>query len=85
MWATSSTSWTAISPSPVRSSVLEAAVPATLRDADGRWFALSMRARVLYADKDLNELTAITYEGLADPKWKGGLCLRSASTPTTRR
>ncbi len=66
---------------PVRSSVLEAAVPATLRDADGRWFALSMRARVLYADKDLSDLKAITYEGLADPKWTGGLCLRSGQHP----
>src|SRR6187402_2224849 len=28
---------------PVRSPVLEAAVPAPLRGADGRWFALSMR------------------------------------------
>ena len=66
---------------PVRSPVLEAAIPATLRDADGRWFALSMRARVLYADKDLSDLKAITYEGLADPKWTGGLCLRSGQHP----
>jgi iron(III) transport system substrate-binding protein len=66
---------------PVRSGVLEAAVPATLRDAEGRWFALSMRARVLYADKNLADLKAITYEGLADPTWKGGLCLRSGQHP----
>ena len=66
---------------PVRSSALEAAVPAPLRDADGRWFALSMRARVLYADKGLADLNAATYESLADPKWKGKICLRSGQHP----
>jgi iron(III) transport system substrate-binding protein len=66
---------------PVRSPALEAAVPAPLRDADGRWFALSMRARVLYADKDLNDLSAATYESLADPRWKGQVCLRSGQHP----
>ncbi|MGU3469155.1 extracellular solute-binding protein [Methylobacterium sp. C33D] len=66
---------------PVRSPVLEAAVPAPLRDADGRWFALSMRARVLYADTGLNDLAAATYESLADPRWKGKVCLRSGQHP----
>ncbi|KAB1076882.1 extracellular solute-binding protein [Methylobacterium soli] len=67
---------------PVQSPTLEAAVPAALRDADGRWFALSTRARVAYADaKDLADLKALTYEDLADPKWKGKLCLRSGQHP----
>ena len=66
---------------PVRSAVLESAVPAPLRDADGRWFALSMRARVAYADRALSDLNAIAYEDLADPKWKGKLCLRSGQHP----
>ncbi|WP_232627980.1 extracellular solute-binding protein [Methylobacterium sp. Leaf118] len=66
---------------PVRSPVLEAAVPAPLRDADGRWFTLSMRARVLYADKGLTDLKAATYESLADPSWKGKICLRSGQHP----
>jgi iron(III) transport system substrate-binding protein len=30
----------------VRSPAIEAAVPAALRDPEGRWLALSMRARV---------------------------------------
>ena len=38
---------------PVQSKALDSAVPANLRGADGQWFALSMRARVLYADKSL--------------------------------
>jgi iron(III) transport system substrate-binding protein len=66
---------------PVRSPALEAAVPATLRDPDGRWFGLSMRARVLYADKDLADLKSATYESLADPQWKGKVCLRPGQHP----
>jgi len=66
---------------PVRSPALEAAVPAPLRDAEGRWFALSMRARVLYADETLSGLTAATYESLADPQWTGKVCLRSGQHP----
>ncbi|WP_422230205.1 extracellular solute-binding protein [Methylorubrum rhodinum] len=66
---------------PVRSAALEAAVPAPLRDSEGRWFGLSMRARVLYADKGLSDLSAATYEELADPKWKGKVCLRSGQHP----
>ena len=66
---------------PVKSLVLETAVPAQLRDADGRWFALSTRGRVVYAARELDDLKAITYEDLADPKWKGKLCLRSGQHP----
>lgn len=65
---------------PVESQVLQAAIPANLRDAGNQWFALSMRARVVYAAKDLG-LTAITYEDLADPKWAGKICIRSGQHP----
>ncbi len=64
----------------VSSQALEAAIPATLRDDAGHWFALSMRARALYAAKDL-DLAAITYEDLADPKWKNRVCIRSGLHP----
>ncbi|GJD78100.1 extracellular solute-binding protein [Methylobacterium gregans] len=67
---------------PVKSAALDAAVPATLRDPEGRWFALSSRARVAYADaRDFADLKALSYEELADPKWKGKLCLRSGQHP----
>ncbi|ACA20148.1 extracellular solute-binding protein family 1 [Methylobacterium sp. 4-46] len=66
---------------PVRSPVLEAAIPANLRDPEGRWFALSTRARVLYADPDTRGLDGVTYEDLADPKWKGQVCLRAGQHP----
>nr|WP_210496112.1 extracellular solute-binding protein [Microvirga antarctica] len=65
---------------PVKSSLLDSAIPANLRGANGEWFTLSMRARVLYAAKDL-DLTAFTYEDLADPKWKGKVCIRSGQHP----
>ncbi|MGB0218248.1 MAG: extracellular solute-binding protein [Sinimarinibacterium flocculans] len=64
----------------VDSEVLRAAVPAALRDADDRWFALSMRARLVYAAKDL-DLEDLTYEDLADPRWKGRFCMRSGLHP----
>ena len=67
---------------PVKSATLESAVPASLRDPEGRWFALSSRARVAYADaRDFPDLKALSYEELADPKWKGKLCLRSGQHP----
>ncbi|MEJ7687190.1 MAG: Fe(3+) ABC transporter substrate-binding protein [Variovorax sp.] len=65
---------------PVKSAALESAVPANLRGADGQWFSLSMRARVLYADKNL-PLTTFRYEDLADPKYKGKVCIRAGQHP----
>ncbi|MFT5173286.1 MAG: iron(III) transport system substrate-binding protein [Gammaproteobacteria bacterium] len=63
----------------VHSTVLDAAIPATLRDVDRYWFGLSQRARTIFYAKDRvapSELS--TYEALADPKWKGRLCIRSS-------
>ena len=65
---------------PVESGVLSAAIPENLRDPGNQWFPLSMRARVVYAARDL-ELDSITYEDLADPEWKGRICIRSGQHP----
>lgn len=54
---------------------IEQAVPANLRGE--QWLALSVRPRVVMARKN-NTLAAISYEELADPKWRGKLCMRSA-------
>ena len=62
---------------PVDSEVLESTVPADLRDPDGHWHGVSMRARVVYASKERVEQDTITYEELADPKWQGRVCIRS--------
>ena len=62
----------------VQSDVLEANIPAELRDPEDHWFGLTSRARVVYASKDRvkpGEVT--TYEDLASDKWKGRLCTRS--------
>lgn len=69
---------------PVTSAVLIESIPAQLRDPQGNWFALSTRARVLYAAKDL-DLASFNYEDLADPKWKGKFAYVRASTLTTLR
>lgn len=65
---------------PVESEILTSAVPENLRDPGNEWFALSMRARVVYAANDI-DLDAITYEQLADPEWKGRICVRSGQHP----
>ncbi|XUY27026.1 Fe(3+) ABC transporter substrate-binding protein [Agrobacterium sp. rho-8.1] len=65
---------------PVESEVLTKAIPAELRDAKGNWFALSLRARVLYAAKDV-DVSTFNYEDLADPKWKGKVCIRAGQHP----
>ena len=62
---------------PIKSEALDKVVPAQYRDPDGHWAGISMRARVIYASKDRVKQDAITYEELADPKWKGKICIRS--------
>jgi iron(III) transport system substrate-binding protein len=59
------------------SAELTNAIPATLRDPEGHWFALTRRARVFYVSKDRVEEAELTYEDLADPKWRGRVCTRS--------
>jgi iron(III) transport system substrate-binding protein len=62
---------------PVDSAALKQAIPASYRDAADNWFALTMRSRVVYASKERVKQDTITYEELADPKWKGKICVRS--------
>ena len=65
---------------PVKSPVLEARIPENLRDPGGQWFGFSMRARVIAYNKAKvrpNEIQ--TYEELAEPKWKGRVCMRSST------
>lgn len=62
---------------PIKTPILEAAIPAQLRAADGSWNGVSMRARVVYAAKDRVKADELTYESLADPKFRGKICTRS--------
>ncbi len=63
---------------PIRSPALEAAIPAHLRDPEGHWFGLAVRARTIaYSTARVKPTELSTYADLADPRWKGKLCLRS--------
>ena len=61
----------------VSNTTIEGNIPPSLRDQEGHWFGLTTRARVIYASKERVKQNSITYEELADPKWKGRLCTRS--------
>lgn len=64
----------------VNSDVLTSAIPATLRSSDNTWFGLTKRARVIaYNTQKVKPEELSTYEDLADPKWKGRICVRSSS------
>lgn len=62
---------------PITTPALVERLPEAFRDADGEWAALSLRARVFYASKDRVTETALTYEDIAKPEWKGRLCTRA--------
>ena len=64
---------------PVQSPALEAAIPAHLRDPQGRWFALSQRARtIVYSTERVDPAELSGIGDLARRKWRGRLCLRSS-------
>ena len=60
----------------VSSPALEANIPAAYRDPEGHWFGLTRRARVVYASKERVADAGLTYESLAEPKWRGRICIR---------
>ncbi len=72
---------------PIKSKVLEDAIPTHLRakPADNgatAWFGLSTRARIMVYDKTrFNKTDVDSYEKLADNKFKNKLCIRSGSHP----
>ncbi len=62
---------------PVVSTSITSNVPAQYRDPNNHWFGLTLRSRIIYAAKDRVAQSSITYEELAEPKWKGKICVRS--------
>jgi iron(III) transport system substrate-binding protein len=59
---------------------LQTNIPAHLRDAENRWFALTVRARtIMYNTHKVKPEELSTYEALGDPKWKNRLCLRPSN------
>ena len=64
---------------PLQSETLKDKVPENLRDPDGQWYGLSLRARpILYVKGKVEPSELSTYEALADPKWKNRICIRSS-------
>jgi iron(III) transport system substrate-binding protein len=65
---------------PVESAVLEERIPAKYQHPDNLWFGLTTRVRVIYYDKARGVPEGLdTYEDLADPAWKGEICIRSSA------
>jgi iron(III) transport system substrate-binding protein len=64
---------------PVKSKVLESRLPSSYRHPDGLWFGFSQRARIIaYNKTEVKPGEIANYEDLANPKWKGRICTRSA-------
>ena len=71
---------------PLDSPVLDAAIPAELRDPDGYWFGLTVRARTIVYHPNrvpVGELPK-SYEELAEPQWAGRVCLRNSTNVYTQ-
>ncbi|WP_299193828.1 Fe(3+) ABC transporter substrate-binding protein [uncultured Erythrobacter sp.] len=65
---------------PVESDVLGERLPAHLRHPDGLWFGLSTRARVIIYNRAAGTPEGLEdYADLADPAWRGDICIRSSS------
>ena len=65
---------------PVTSPLLIKQIPSEMRDLDGYWYGLTVRARALIYSKDRvkqNQLS--TYEDLAHKKWRGRIVVRSSN------
>lgn len=66
---------------PIVSTKVDAAVPQNLRAKDDSWVATTLRSRVIYSSKDRVTDAPKTYEELADPKYKGKVCIRAGNHP----
>ncbi len=63
---------------PIDSATLEERIPGNLQDAENEWFGFSQRSRIIFFDKiDVTDVP-MTYADLADPKYRGLICIRSS-------
>ncbi|MGE4322860.1 MAG: extracellular solute-binding protein [Sphingobium sp.] len=66
---------------PVQSDVLNARVPANLREPAGQWYGFTRRARVVAYDSAKVKPEEIDdYAKLAGPRFKGKICVRSSDS-----
>ena len=64
---------------PISSATLDTAVPPNLRDPEGRWFGLSVRARtIVYNTEKVQPAELSSYEALAGKEWDKKLILRTS-------
>ncbi len=63
----------------VDSALLEEKIPSNLQDVDNQWFGFSQRARIIFYAKDSLDTPPATYLDLADPAYKGKVCIRSST------
>lgn len=67
------------------SEALNSSIDPAFRDPDGFWYGLSRRERTIFYNPDMVKPDQLsTYEDLADPKWKGKLCLRTSKQTYTQ-
>tara|TARA_R110002072_G_scaffold4404_1_gene30898 strand:+ start:223 stop:1263 length:1041 start_codon:yes stop_codon:yes gene_type:complete len=60
-------------------SALTTSVPANLIDPQGYWVSMAKRARVIaYSSTRVQPGEIETYEDLADPRWRGRICVRES-------
>ena len=64
---------------PFKSDLIESRIPDNMQHPDNLWFGISQRARLIFYSKTRVKNPPQTYEELADPKWKGAICIRSSS------
>ena len=63
----------------VESEALSTAIPANLRSPENYWYGLSVRARAIVYARDRVEPSQLSsYEALAEPQWRGRICIRSS-------
>jgi iron(III) transport system substrate-binding protein len=69
----------------VSSDIINSNIPSHLRDPDGLWTGLSVRARtIVYSTDRVSPDELSTYADLANAKWSGKLCLRTSKKIYTK-
>ena len=66
---------------PVASAILKTHIPARARSHDDKWFGLTWRARVAYVSRARVQEADLSFADLADPQYRGRVCLRSGQHP----
>jgi iron(III) transport system substrate-binding protein len=66
---------------PITAAAILDRIPPNFRDTHNLWLGTTVRARVVYASKERVTQNPISYDELADPKWRGKICIRAGDHP----